>query len=416
MLPTIVESKKFTKFTPWLMWGLTLGFFAFQFILRLFPGLLMPQLMQKFSIDATAFGFLSAMYYFGYAGMQIPVAIMLDRYGPRVVVSCCVFICAVATVLFAATESWYLAMLGRFLIGASSAAGFLGTSKVVSLYFPHNLYARMIGYTFSIGLLGALYGGKPVYFLMEQWGWQPLLLSIAGVAFAIAALIWLLGSQASPPAKEQESYRLSSMLELLGKPALLGLALANLLMVGALEGFADVWGVTYLMKAYGLAKGDAAGAISCIFVGMLFGGPILAYLNTKISSYAVIALSGFGLALLFALMLLFPAAISGLALYALMFAVGILCCYQVIVFALGSEMVSPALTGITVAFLNSINMLGGSFFHSLIGSLLDLRWTGGMENGARTYCDQCYTFALTAIPLTALIGALIVASLNLRRR
>ncbi len=402
-----------TTLLPWMMWVLTLSFFAFQFILRLFPGLMMPQIMQQFSIDATAFGFLSAMYYFGYAGMQIPVAILLDRYGPRLVVSACALVCGLSTLIFLYTNNWLIALLGRFLIGASSAAGFLGTSKIVSMYFPRNTYARMIGYTFSFGLLGALYGGKPVNYLIEQWGWQSVLLGIACVAVCIACAVFLFGKNEKISSPTNESFSFNSLFQLFKKPGLLWLAFANLLMVGSLEGFADVWGVTYLMKAYSLTKGDAAGAVSFIFVGMLFGGPLLAYLSSKISSFYVISLSGLGMAGLFAVMLYLPNFINGYILCMLFFVVGVLCCYQVIVFAVGTDMVTPALAGITVAFLNSINMLGGSFFHTLIGSLLDLCWAGGMENGCRLYEVETYTYALLSIPATAALGAFIVGTLKM---
>ena len=73
-----IESKK-----SWVMWLMAVTFFAFQFVLRLDPGLVMPEIMGKFQVDATSFGVLSAAYYLGYAGMQIPVGILLDRYNPR---------------------------------------------------------------------------------------------------------------------------------------------------------------------------------------------------------------------------------------------------------------------------------------------------------------------------------------------
>lgn len=401
---------------PWLMWGLTVSFFAYQFILRLFPSLMMPQIMQQFSIDATAFGFLSAMYYFGYAGMQIPVAMLLDRFGPRLVVSSCAMICCFSTILFIYTDNWLLALTGRFLIGAASAAGFLGTAKVVSLWFSTKVYAKMIGYTFTLGLLGALYGGRPVNYLLEHWGMEKVMVAIALAALFLAAVMFLSGVKQPDTQKSEENFTLKSLFELFKKPSLLLLALANLLMVGSLEGFADVWGVTYLTKAYSLSKGDAAGAVSFIFVGMLFGGPLLAYITEKTNPFFVIGTSGFGMAALFIVMLNFPSWLNNYMLYMLFFMIGIFCCYQVIVFSVGTQMVSSALAGVTVAFLNSINMLGGSFFHTLIGFLLDFFWSGNMENGVRLYAADAYTFALIAIPITSALGASVIVALKITQK
>ena len=66
------------RFLPFLMWSLPLAFFAYQFILRLWPSLMMQQIMQQFSIDATAFGLLASAYYYGYSTMQIPIAFALN--------------------------------------------------------------------------------------------------------------------------------------------------------------------------------------------------------------------------------------------------------------------------------------------------------------------------------------------------
>src|SRR5258708_2116876 len=142
------------RFQPWFMWFFTVLFFAYQFIMRVFPGLCVSEIMHKFHIDSTDYGLLASMYYYGYAPLHIPIAILLDRFGPRLVVSLCCLVCSLSIFLFFWTENWTLVLLARFLTGAGSAAGFLGASKVISLWFPFHVYARMIGLTFSFGLLG----------------------------------------------------------------------------------------------------------------------------------------------------------------------------------------------------------------------------------------------------------------------
>src|SRR3990172_8928302 len=93
---------------PWVMWFLATSFFAYQFIMRVFTGLCVPEIMSKFHIDATEFGLLSSLYYYGYADMQIPVAYLLDRFGPRLVISLSCLLCSAATFLFYGTENWTL--------------------------------------------------------------------------------------------------------------------------------------------------------------------------------------------------------------------------------------------------------------------------------------------------------------------
>nr|WP_277619280.1 MFS transporter [Legionella norrlandica] len=136
-----------------MMWVFPLSFFTFQFLVRLWPGLTMQEIMAQFSIDAASFGLIAAFYYYGYAGMQIPVALLLEKFGARVIVCVFAILCGFGTLLFISTNNFYWALLGRFLIGVGSAVGFLSVSKVVSEWFSSSQYSKMIGFSFSVGLL-----------------------------------------------------------------------------------------------------------------------------------------------------------------------------------------------------------------------------------------------------------------------
>lgn len=401
---------------PYLMWSLPLAFFTYQFILRLWPSLMMQPIMQQFSIDATSFGLLASAYYYGYAGMQIPVAILLDRYGARPIVFGCAVVCGLATLLFATTDSWIVALITRFMIGAGSAAGFLATSKVVSQWFSKEHYGRMIGFSFSVGLMGAIYGGKPIGILVNDWGGQQVALVLGGVSIAIGVLAYLFLRTPSAQTTSAEPFKLQDIKSLLTSPTIMLLAVANLLMVGVLEGFADVWGVNYLMTAFNVAKVNAAEMISFIFVGMLFGGPALAVLSRRFGNFSVISLCGITIALLFSYLILIQASFDIYILASLFFVIGLLCCYQVLVFSAASDLVDARQLGVTVAFLNCINMLGGSFFHSLIGFFMDLFWGGEMIDGLRQYGNESYTYALMLIPVCAVIGSVMVMIAALRAK
>ncbi|MCE2716138.1 MAG: MFS transporter [Pseudomonadota bacterium] len=403
------------RILPYLMWLLPLSFFTYQFILRLWPSLMMQQIMQQFQIDATGFGLLASVYYYGYAGMQIPIAILLDRFGARCVVCICAVLCGLATLLFTYTDNWILALISRFIVGVGSAAGFLATSKVISEWFDGKYYAQMVGFSFTVGLLGAIYGGKPVSLLVENFGWQHVAFVLAFVSIGIGFLTLLFLKTKKTKTKNEPSLRMKDFKKLLRSSTIWFLAIANLLMVGPLEGFADVWGVNYLMQVTALSKSDAAGFVSYIFVGMLFGGPLLAAFAKRTSNYTIISVCSAGMVAAFLWLLFVNSQLNTYTLSAVFFVVGILCCYQVLVFASGSELVSASMLGLTVAFLNCVNMLGGSFFHSTIGWTMDQFWTGEMLDGIRVYTVSSYQKALLIIPVAALIGGIMVMMLRLHK-
>ena len=408
---------KKSNYLPYLMWLFPLLFFSYQFILRLWPGLMMHQIMEQFSIDASHFGLIAAFYYYGYSSMQIPVAILLDRFGAKYIVFVFAVLCGIATVLFTYSSNWYFACLSRFLIGAGSAVGFLGVSKVISEWFPTSQYTRMIGFSFTVGLMGAIYGGKPLSLLIETYHWKQVALSLSIVSVVIGCAAYLV--LRSPPNKgldklNEDSFKMSHFKTLLSSPAIWLLAIANLLMVGALEGFTDVWGVPYLMAAYSISKNNAAQLVSFVFFGMLCGGPFLAMCSKKLGNYPVIALCGFGMMIAFALLLL-NTHYHWWYLACLFFGIGVMCCYQVIVFSAGASLVQTQYLGVTIAFLNSINMLGGSFFHTMIGKLMDIFSTGAIyEEGIKQYSLNAFQSSLILIPACAGCGAIIICLLGLK--
>ena len=67
----------------WVMWALASFFYAYQYIIRVLPNIMMIDILERFQIDAALFGQYSGLYYIGYAGMHIPLGILLDKYGPK---------------------------------------------------------------------------------------------------------------------------------------------------------------------------------------------------------------------------------------------------------------------------------------------------------------------------------------------
>jgi predicted MFS family arabinose efflux permease len=394
------------------MWVFPLSFFAYQFILRLWPGLMMQTIMNQFAIDASGFGLLAAFYYYGYAGMQIPIALLLERFGPRSVIFSFELLSGLGMVLFTSTNHFYWALLGRLLIGVGSAVGFLGVSQVISQWFKKELYTHMVGLSFSIGLLGAVYGGKPLSLLLSHYDWHHVALALSFFSLLIGFGTYLVVRSPSTKDLNPVKLKVTDLKSIIYSPYIWRLAIANLLMVGALEGFADVWGISYLMTAYPYTKANAAFMISLIFVGMLFGGPILASLARRLGDFTVLVLCGTSLSVIFMILLFFLGE-QWWAHCVLFLLIGVLCCYQVIVFSAGAKLVSTELLGITIAFLNCINMLGGSFFHTLIGAMMDLFWTGHLnEQGTRIYSLHSYQYALSLIPLSAFLGGLLIRQLG----
>jgi hypothetical protein len=176
-------------------------------------------------------------------------------------------------------------------------------------------------------------------------------------------------------------------------------------MVGALEGWADVWAMPFFTQVYGFPENEGIFVASMVFFGMCFGGPLLAYcinifqsINLMIFTIAILTSGIFGTLFYFAHLSF------GLSMMLMLF-LGVLCCYQALIFALVSDIVDKFHAGITIAIVNCINMSFGHFFHKVISTLMHNNWNGAVNaNNMPLYTHQNYIDGLTLIPVACVIG------------
>ena len=156
-------------YSKWAMWFLASFFYAYQYVIRVLPNIMMPEITQKFNIGADIFGQFSGIYYIGYAGIHIPIGLMLDRFGPKKVMPACGLLTVAGLLPLVFSELWVYPVIGRGLIGIGSSAAILGVFKIIRMSFKESQFTRMLGISVTIGLLGAMYGGRPVHFLLNHF-------------------------------------------------------------------------------------------------------------------------------------------------------------------------------------------------------------------------------------------------------
>jgi MFS family permease len=389
---------------PLLLWSVVTLFFAFQFILRLSVGILREDIIAKYNIDTIMFGSLAGFYYLGYSSMQIPFGIMLDRFNFRSVIIFAILITVIGTLPFVLTNNWYLVLAGRFLIGAGSAVGFLAVTKVIKLFFKEAQHSQMIAFSFTFGLLGAVFGGKPMKIIFNDYGYEQGFILLMLVSTAIAFIIFLVKDKSITRIEEQSDNTLPNLkdiVNLLLNPVILLIGVSGGLMVGALEGFADVWSMPFFNHVYGINIDDSILITSFIYIGMCFGGPILAFLADYLGSEnRVILLTNIFTIGVFILLFLVHSW-NFYALSALMIFLGILCCYQVVVFTQVSRLVDKNVTGLAIAVTNCLNMSFGYLFHFAISSLMQASSTIMRKDD-----PYLYIVSLSIIPIACFIGQL----------
>lgn len=389
----MTSTSSYSRLVVWTVWIIASVFYAYQYVLRVMPNIMLTDIMQQFQIDAATFGQFSGVYYIGYSLMHIPLGIMLDRFGPRVVMTACILLTVSGLLPLMFAHHWFYPILGRFLMGLGSSAAILGAFKIIRMMFKEERFPRMLSFSVTIGLIGAIYGGAPVNYMRDTFGYQTVvqIFALAGVALA-AVTYWIVPHIKS----EAQSTVFSDIKEVLSDRRVIGSCLCAGLMVGPLEGFADVWGTAFLKQVYGFDSTVAASLPSMIFIGMCFGAPVLSWIAEKIGSYLLtIISSGVTMALVFFSLL--PWSISPGVLSALFVLVGMCCAYQILAIYSASTYVREGVAGLTTAIANMIIMTFGYVFHTVIGSVVSS--CGGPQ------VSSALLYGIAVIPIALCIGS-----------
>lgn len=394
-----------TPTMAWLLCFMTSLFYAFQYILRLLPSVIKDDLMLNYMIDAKDFGYFNGFYYAGYAAFHLPVGLMLDRIGPKYTISLSLLLCGLGIVPPLFSDSWTLAVIGRFLLGGGSVSAILALFYVIRINFPPTRFASILGMSATLGLSGALFGSRPIGVLNEMVGWKNVIWILCATALILAVLFLVCMPNQKDRSAQKPSSIVSDLKELLKNKHVWAVSLLSGLMVGSLEGFADAWGVSFLQTVYGIDQSNAQFIPSLMFFGFAFGAPLIGYLGEKYKKpYTIIIICAFCKALIFAAMLIFKTE-NILLLYAIMIIMGALCAgYQIFMIFINTRVVAPRLVGIVSSFTNMIAMSFGLIFHSSIGWIIVQNWKGSITNDIPVYSAEAYINGLAIVPIGLIIA------------
>ena len=385
-------------------WFFCALFFFYAFILRVAPAVMVDDLMKEFSVGAAILGYLSATYLYIYAALQIPLGLVVDKYGLRGVVAGACALCGIGSIIFSLADSVYLAYLGRGLVGAGAAFSFVGALNMAARWFPSR-FAVLGGWAQMMGSAGGFVGQAPLSLAVAIFGWRSCNLSL-GIAGLFLAIL-LLFSVRDPKEDQKPRDNFSIWVSLKNVCAntqtwLATVAAAGL--TGALLAFGGLWGVPYLMKARAIDKPDAASFISIIFVGWAIGAPFFGWLSDRIGRRRILLLWGtFGAALTTGTTILVPT-LSTTLVIVILFLQGFFSASMILGFALAKDNNPPESSGVALGLINTFVVGSGAILQPLVGVLLDYRWTGEMFDGIRVFNLMDFQVSMLILPFVCLIS------------
>lgn len=410
-----VGSFFYQKMLPWLICTLAALFYCYEFFLRVVPSVMTRDLMHAYQVNAVQIGLLTAFYYFAYTPMQLPVGILMDRYGPRKLLSLSVLLCTLGAFLFASLLYFYAAAVGIFLMGLGSAFAFVGVLKLAANWLPPNRFALVAGAATTLGMLGAM-GGDLITAIIKYLGsWREVWSLSAVFGGVLTLLFWfLVRDEPKIPKRKRlikKEYRdwkhmFIELRHIALNPQFLLNGIIGGLMFLPITIFGASWGVVFMEQGRQLSSEIAGTTVSMIFLGMAFGGPIVGWFSDIVKKRKMFLQYGAFFSAIISFVLVGVPNLSPLMLSLLFFLLGVAISPEVLVFAIGHELTDEKAAGTSVAGTNLLVMLGGVVFPPIVGAILDYNWAGEIAKGIHVFAFRDYRLALMVVPFCLLAAFL----------
>ncbi len=391
----------------WTFWIIAALFYAYEFIHRVVPSILTEELREAFHVNEHQLGIIGAMYFYAYAAFQLPAGILVDKYGATRLLIIASTVLTLGSFLFTTTTSSSVAQLSRFMIGTGSAFAFVGCLKIGGQWLAMSSFPLVVGLTNFFGTFGALSGGKPLAYLVQQYGWNNVMMQLSFVGLFITLLMWLFLQDKPYPAKEVSEHTPKSLFAglkvVMRCPQSWLIAIYSALLVAPIVALPEMWGVEYLKIAYDISATQASSITHTIFIGTAVGGAFIgwamSYIQDKLLFMKIASLGAFILLSIF----LYWNDLSYANLYAILFCYGFLTANMLLSFTLITRLHPDWAQGAAIGFTNMVIMATGGLMQHGIGWLLH---TFRMQHNEMAFVED-YHISFSLLPCCILIAIIL---------
>ncbi len=355
--------------------------FCFSMFYRLTNAVIAPDLIAAFNLNAERLGVLSSAFFYTFALFQIPMGVLLDRIGPRKVMTSFTLIGAAGAFIFAWAGGYYFALAGRALLGIGMAAALMGSFKVFVNRYPPRRFSFLSGAIISIGTVGPVLATSPLVYLNSTIGWRLTFVYCGIITVALALLLfWVLREDDCEGGAEipisatagQKAGVIKTLGLVFGTLVFWQIGAMSFFRSGTFMGLQGVWLGPYLMEIKGFAPLTAGNILMMLSLGAAVGAPVAGYLCERVfRSVKVVILLGVGVYVLLLIPLTGIFKIESTAAYGAVFMLqgffgsfGILCYTHI------KELFPLSMSGTVIAAVNFFVMAGGAVVMQGIGVII----------------------------------------------
>ncbi|MDJ0982065.1 MAG: MFS transporter [Kiloniellales bacterium] len=248
-----------------------LGYF-FSYLFRAVNAVVAPDLVADVGLTAAELGLVTSAYLFAFAAFQLPLGLLLDRYGPRRVQAVLVCCAAAGALLFGLGRDVATLTAARALIGLGFAGGLMSGFKAVVLWVPEPRRPLANACVMSFGALGLLVATLPMEWAVQAWGWRDAFIGLAGLCVAVALIIFLVVPERRGTAEPEPLGRqLAGLGGIFRARAFWVLAPLLMSTAGSHIAIQTLWAGPWLRDVAGLDRDGVASTLFAMAAGFLVG-------------------------------------------------------------------------------------------------------------------------------------------------
>jgi len=268
------------------VWGVGVAAYTVGVLQRTSLGVAGLDAAERFEISAAVLGTFAVVQLLVYAGMQVPVGVMLDRVGPRTMIATGAAVMAVGQVALAVAHSFPAAILARILVGAGDAMMFISVLRLIASWFPARQVPVITQVTGLVGQSGQILSAIPLVALLHGPGWTPAFLSAASLSVltSVAALAAIKDSpdgRASDDVSPSWAQVRHDLVEAWQHPGTrLGLWTHFTTQFSGTV-FLLLWGYPFLIAGEGLTRQSAGALFTILTLSGMVAGPVIGVLVSR---------------------------------------------------------------------------------------------------------------------------------------
>ena len=242
------------------------------YVFRAVNAVLGPTLAREFGLNASELGFLTGVYFFSFGLFQIPLGLLLDRFGPRRVNGLLLVLAAIGGLAFAKAQSFETLVLARALIGLGVSACLMASIQAFVLWFPAERTGTMIALAYSMGGFGAMTASFPLDLALGHFDWRQIFIALAATVLVLSLLfaVWV-----PEHAVQSKPARLAGQLSGLGRILRDGAFWRIALALGASQAAAvslfTLWMTAWLRDVAGFDRAAGARALAWVALALILG-------------------------------------------------------------------------------------------------------------------------------------------------